>query len=128
MGELAKTFRIPENVEFTLDAGTAITAMQKFAFRMAERWDNAFIEDIRKEAVASGFTEVAVMNKQEIMKALEKQIPKTIRRVQRYWGNGRPSYTDYYCPVCSKQQKRNKGDEWFCERCGQKLIWEEHDG
>ena len=59
------------------------------------------------------------------MKALEKQIPKIIRKVQRHWGDGRPSYKDYYCPVCGKQQKRSKGDEWYCERCGQKLIWEE---
>lgn len=60
--------------------------------------------------------------------ALEKQIPKTIKRVQRYWGNGKPSWKDYYCPVCSKQQKRNKGDTWYCERCGQKLTWEENNG
>jgi hypothetical protein len=62
------------------------------------------------------------------MKALEKQIPKVVRRVQRYWGNGSPSYSDFYCPVCSKQQKTSKGKTWYCERCGQNLAWEVPDG
>lgn len=62
------------------------------------------------------------------MKALEKQIPQIVRHIQRYWRNGSPAYRDYYCPVCSKQQKRSKGDEWYCERCGQKLIWRAEDG
>lgn len=60
--------------------------------------------------------------------ALEKQIPKSVKRVQRYWRTGNPSYKDYYCPVCSKQQKRGKNDGWYCERCGQKLTWEVSNG
>ena len=39
----------------------------------------------------------------------------------------RGHYSDDYCPVCGKQQKRAKrsrGKTWFCERCGQKLSWE----
>ena len=127
MAEFAKTFKIPENVAFTFN-GDTVNVVQEYAFRMAERWDNAFIEEIRKEAVVSGFTEVTVMNKKEILNALEKQIPKTIRRVQRFWRDGKPKNKDNYCPVCGKQQKMSKGDEWYCERCGQKLTREEQHG
>ncbi len=38
----------------------------------------------------------------------------------------RSRYSDDYCPICGKQQKRLKrtiGKPWFCERCGQKLEW-----
>ena len=42
------------------------------------------------------------------IEALEKQIPKPIRRIQRYWGDGKPSWKDYYCPVCSKQRRQGQ--------------------
>lgn len=41
---------------------------------------------------------------------------------------GNVIYTDYYCPICGKQQKakswsgsRKEILGWYCERCGQKL-------
>lgn len=60
--------------------------------------------------------------------ALTKQIPQMPVSKQRMTYNGYYRYTDYYCPVCSKQQKCNFNskrteDGWYCERCGQKLIW-----
>ena len=82
------------------------------------------LETLRQEVFEEGHCSYIEDELCVAMTALEKQIVKPVRKIQRYWGNGRPSYKDYYCPVCSKQQKRRKGAEWYCERCGQKLIWE----
>lgn len=64
------------------------------------------------------------------MDAITKQIPMVpIARNRTTW-NGYHRYTDHYCPVCGKQQKNNYSDKrvnegWYCEKCGQKLRWEE---
>lgn len=62
-------------------------------------------------------------------KALEKQTPRTCVSKDRIRG-GQVYYTDYYCPICNKQQKakswygsKRTQDGWHCERCGQKLRW-----
>lgn len=56
--------------------------------------------------------------------ALEKQIaiPVIVRRRERH------SRSDYFCPVCNKQQKysyKNLREGCFCERCGQRLSFPE---
>ena len=60
-------------------------------------------------------------------KALEKQVPMIPLGKDHKW------VTDYYCPMCGKQQKRNYNakrvnEGWYCERCGQKLRWRADDG
>ena len=53
--------------------------------------------------------------------AIEKQLP------QKPIG----TYTDYKCPVCSRRVRSGKGSsshgqrDNFCQRCGQKLDWED---
>lgn len=53
------------------------------------------------------------------IEAIKRQIPKPVRVVEREY------YTpQYFCPVCSKQQKaswKNLKNGCYCERCGQKL-------
>ena len=52
--------------------------------------------------------------------ALEKQIAKPCKAVKREY-----SHSDYYCPVCGKQQKntyKTRREGCFCERCGQRLT------
>lgn len=54
--------------------------------------------------------------------ALEKQVafPVLVRRREGYLRS------DYYCPVCNKQQKdsfKNAREGCFCERCGQRLSF-----
>ena len=59
------------------------------------------------------------------LSASGREIPMTPKRVYRTY------YSDDYCPVCGKQQKRSKRGKatpWYCERCGQKLGWEDGDG
>lgn len=55
-----------------------------------------------------------------IIEVLHKQIP--IYPVHK----NRNYYSDDFCPVCGKQQKKSNrimGKQWYCERCGQKLEW-----
>ncbi len=123
MDEFAKRFILDENVEITLN-GDIVSTVQQLMFRMAEQWDERFINEIVKEARVSGMTEVVVMNKHEIMNALTKQIPKV--PIEKQHGRA----TDIYCAVCKKQQKnRNRSKTaWHCERCGQKLFWRNNNG
>ena len=86
------------------------------------------LETLRQEVFEEGHCSYIEQELCVAMNALEKQVPKPVRRIQRYWGNGMPSYRDFYCPICSKQQKSSKGKTWFCERCGQKLAREVPDG
>ena len=120
MDEFAKRFFFPENVEITLN-GDTISTVQQAAFRMAEQWDDRFVNEIVKEARVCGFTEVTVMNKREIVDALYKQVPKVAIERKHKWDTG------IYCAVCKKQQKNRTRSKtaWYCERCGQKLVWEE---
>jgi ribosomal protein L37AE/L43A len=123
MEEFAKRFFIDENIEITMN-GETFSTIQQVMFRMAETWDDRFINEIIKEARVSGMTEVVVMNKRKIMDALTKQMPKVpIERQHGY-------VTGIYCTVCKKQQKnRSRSKEtWHCERCGQKLFWGNQDG
>lgn len=52
--------------------------------------------------------------------AYQRNIPMNPTRKNRGY------YSDDYCPVCGKQQKKSKRNReiWFCERCGQKLSWD----
>lgn len=62
-------------------------------------------------------------------KALSKEIALCCVPKERTTYNGYVRYTDWYCPVCSKQQKKQtyygskrEQEGWYCERCGQKLM------
>ncbi len=55
-----------------------------------------------------------------VIQILRKNI--SVRPVRK----DRKRYSDDYCPVCGKQQKtakRRQEKPWYCERCGQKLVW-----
>lgn len=56
--------------------------------------------------------------------ALEKQIPKPVKYLNRH-GDGSDLWNkDYFnCPSCGRRL-RNKKPDPFCPRCGQALTWE----
>jgi predicted SprT family Zn-dependent metalloprotease len=92
------------------------------------------LKDIQESGIDLGGGDYVDFNALVVaVNALEKQIPKNPTRMDCKAYNGYVRYADYYCPVCGKQQKRKfngkrMNDGWFCERCGQKLIWgNEHD-
>jgi hypothetical protein len=71
-------FTFPENVEITIN-GDAISTVRQAAVRMAERWEEAVVCEIVKEARVAGYTEVTVLNKEAILETLRRYLtaPKT---------------------------------------------------
>lgn len=72
-------------------------------------------------------------NEAILLEALRKQIPQSVVVKKRTTGLGNYHYSDYYCPECGKQQKANTVSSrreqygWFCEKCGQHLMWGEDE-
>lgn len=60
---------------------------------------------------------------EESKKALEKQIPRKVKYLNRH-GSGSDLYNkDYFnCPSCGRRL-RNKQKDNHCGRCGQALDW-----
>ena len=114
-------------IEESMDFEELIT--HKFAIAVAENFDDAVhgkIIDIAKE---EGFNSLLLLNKKDIAKALEKQIPKKptphivepvespIKIGNMNWGRGT---TIYYCPNCKDFISRTYT---YCHKCGQALDW-----
>lgn len=125
--EWGARFQFPENVDVSMDSLVA-KITEKMACEMVEEYDNFIAESIAKAAREAGVSDCTVLNKKAILEAIEKQIPMVPLGKGRTTYNGYIRYTDYYCPVCGKQQKtvfsgKRTNEGWYCERCGQKLIW-----
>lgn len=99
---------------------------QKIAVVMRDNIDNAITGEIIKTATAEGVTALAILNKTEILKALEKQIPK------------KPivdpanlcDFQNFHCPKCKQKIIARLDGEWiagklqnYCDKCGQALDW-----
>lgn len=62
--------------------------------------------------------------RQMAISALEKQIPKPVKYLNRHGDGGDLWNKDYFnCPSCGRRL-RNKKPDPYCPRCGQALIWE----
>lgn len=66
------------------------------------------------------------LNAELAISALEKQIPKMVKYLNRH-GDGPDLYNkDYFnCPSCGRRL-RNKQKDKHCGGCGQALDWGEH--
>ena len=73
-GELF-SIKQPFDIKTTEDT-SAESLTQKILVVMRDNIDNAIVSEIVKTATAEGVTDLAILNKAEIIKALEKQIPK----------------------------------------------------
>lgn len=77
-------------------------------------------EDIMEYATVAEFKSASRL----AIWALQKELPKKVIEKERH------DHSEYYCPICKKQQKvkdnyKEKG--CYCERCGQKLTWRDED-
>ena len=86
-----------------------VSATNQMIVQQVEGIDDAICKQIHDMAVANGIDDVYVLDKKQILSALEKQIPK------------KPSETDKArCIHCACVVRR---DERFCKNCGQALDW-----
>lgn len=114
--EWGTRFQFPENVTFEYD-GQAYTVENHLAVKMAERYEKFIVEQIAMEAKAAGVSDITVLNKEVILKALEKQIPKKPAEAVDY-----ECCIDWMCPTCGRFHRT----EWqtkCCSECGQAIDW-----
>ena len=103
-GELF-SIKQPFDIKITEDT-SAESLTQKILVVMRDNIDNAIVGEIVKTATAEGVTDLAILNKAEIIKALEKQIPKKAiinkRKIQCVNGHNQPTQHYKYCPMCGQ--------------------------
>lgn len=104
----------PENMTVA-DNGHAVTMTEKLSVKMAEHVDDAIASAILNEMGAQGATAGAVLNKQAIFDAMDKQVPQKV-----LWRDGH-----HRCPRCKIPIVRptGVGNAHYCCHCGQFVSW-----
>ena len=105
------------------------SAANKIMIQQAKKIDDEICKQIKDMAVANGIDDVYVLDKRNILSALEKQIPKkptphTVEPVEAPIKIGNANWckgtTIYYCPNCKDFISRVYT---YCHKCGQALDW-----
>lgn len=103
----------PENEIFSEDP---FKITERIAVQMIENFENAVASCILNEMGAQGTTAGAVLNKEAIFDAMEKQMPRKVAIV---------GGSSYLCPRCGLPVERpaGAGNEHYCCYCGQLVTW-----
>lgn len=134
--EWGKRFNFPENVQIEYN-GYSGSVASEIAVKMAERYEDAVIEQIAMEAKAAGISDLTVLNKAMILEAIEKQVPqkpeRTVFRDDELWKKA-----ILRCPRCAQhllvvevvarpdhgfERLKQEDKSPFCRSCGQALDW-----
>ena len=107
--EWGKRFAFPENIQVEYN-GFMGSVTSEIAVKMAERYEDAVVEQIAMEAKLAGVADCTVLNKAAILEALERRTPKKPK--EDGW---------LYCPVCGKDVLQDHVR--FCPDCGQAIDW-----
>ena len=103
----------------------------KIMIEQVEKIDNEICERIKDIAILNGIDEVYVIDRNAILSALEKQIPKkpnieTIKSDVDIASGEYETETNYTCPDCGEVVGSYDKDVFygrFCCDCGQALDW-----
>ena len=109
---------IPKDLTPKVDemGNMSVSAVHQIAVKQVESINDAICKEIRNMAVADGIDDVYVLDKKNILAALQKQIPK--KPIVHGFREGREVNTiSFTCPVCHK----HIGRENYCNHCGQAL-------
>ena len=113
--EFGTHISMPCNLELENDVTSAI---QKVAVQMQERVDDNIIREIVKAAKEQGITDLYILDKQNIIAAMRKQIPvKPLNPCGRWGGKAKGGN----CPVCGSHTTSSVSN--YCRKCGQALDW-----
>ena len=111
--EWGSRFQFPENQKIDFDdLQTRVT--DKIVVQMLDKYETAVAAEIASAARAAGVSDVTVLNKEAILGALNKQIPKKPVALAKSELYGK-------CAVCG--QTVHVGNR-YCDQCGQALDWE----
>lgn len=110
--------------EFTL----ATQGLRKLSVQIADQTDNLIIDGIREIAEKEGITDLYIINKENVVAALKKQIP------QKPLDICTPVVTWGICPNCQGEISKLNGRPArhiigtnYCPDCGQALDWSVED-
>ena len=134
--EWGRRFNFPENVQIEYN-GYSGSVASEIAVKMAERYEDAVIEQIAMEAKAAGVSDLTVLNKVAILDAIKKQIPQKLERAiihdDELWKKAMCR-----CPRCAQhllvvevvarpdhgfERLKQEDKPPFCRSCGQALDW-----
>ena len=110
--EWGKRFQFPENIQIEYNGVTG-SLSSEIAIKMADRYEDAVVEQIAMEAKLAGVADCTVLNKVAILEALNKQMPKKPTDIAKSELYGR-------CSVCG--QCVHVGNR-YCDQCGQAIDW-----
>lgn len=104
----------------SIDLSEGVTSyVSKIAVQIQETVDNAIVDEIVKVAKEQGISDVYLLNKQNILSVLKKQLMPM-----------KPDYEDDYdyakCPTCGHDDFEYGINNWgcnHCPKCGQALDW-----
>ena len=117
--EWGSRFQFPENQKIDFDY-LQMRVTDKIVVQMLDNYETAVAAEIASAARAAGASDVTVLNKEAIMAALSKQIPKKPIR---------DSLADRACPACYAYIPFDALNDdiadapKFCKECGQALDW-----
>ena len=113
------------------DSGETLMIAEQIAVRSVEAIEDAIVREITHMALEEGIDRVYLLDKKNIVSALEKQIPKkptpqVVKGGKKLIGNGWwcEGTTVYRCPCCDTFISRIYD---YCHKCGQKLDWGDGD-
>ncbi len=127
------TFRFGEHISLDLPKPVSIenddfdnTVAQitsKAMIKVAEQIDDAIFNEIVAIAHSEGIDDVYLLDKKNIISALEKQIPKKPNNKELV--NGGFAW-QWVCPNCCSVKITT--EKPFCDDCGQALDWGDSNG
>lgn len=120
--EWGKRFAFQENIQIEYNGLTG-SVTTEIAVKMAERYEDAVVNQIAMEAKLAGVADCTVLNKAAIIEALEKQMPQRPDLEADGYSDGELVYDTGYCPRCRKDYEIEYHKPKYCENCGQALDW-----
>ena len=96
--------------------------------QMQDSMEDEIVKQVVKTAQEIGITDVVVLNKNAILKAVYKEVPRKpiankveVEKLKVSNGIFRKNTTIYHCSTCDSFVKR--ADD-YCSKCGQRILWE----
>lgn len=110
-------YQFPDNMRVEYD-GFSGSIVNELVVKMAEKYDSFIADQIAAEARAEGISDLTVLNKNAIMAALQKAVPRQVIL--------KPD--ECICPGCHYDMMGlwdypDVQDPAYCPICGQKLKW-----
>lgn len=125
--EFITAVRIPKNMNLHFEDNTVKMTVKTMSRRIAEDVNSTILKGIYETAKDHGITDLFLINEKTVIDAFNKQIPQTVKYLNRHGEGHDIRNKDYYhCPACGRRL-RNKQHDPYCPKCGQALDWSDEN-